>query len=79
MEIYTFLSKAKNATVSDVVDHLDLTQPTVSYHLKEMKENGLLSSKRKGKKVYYFIDHNCPHSSKNCVLSRINFVQQNHE
>ena len=79
MEIYTFLHNVENATVSDIVDQLDLTQPTVSYHLKEMKGHGLLSSKRKGKQVYYFIDHSCPHSSENCVLSKINFIERTNE
>ncbi len=75
MEIYAYLSTVDRATVSDIVDQLELTQPTVSYHLKEMKLNGLLSSKRKGKKVFYFIDNSCPHSRDGCILSNLDFVK----
>ena len=76
MKIYAYLTTVADATVSDIVDQLDLTQPTVSYHLKEMKVSGLLSSRRQGKKVFYFIDNDCPHSSQGCVLVDIDFVER---
>lgn len=40
--------------VSDVVDKLggDVTQPTVSHHLKILNDAGLLDRRREGKQVY---------------------------
>lgn len=40
----------------DVVGHTDLSQPTVSHHLKVLKEAGLLRSERRGLWVFYSVD-----------------------
>jgi len=39
--------------VCDLEQHFDLSQPTISHHLKVMREAGLLSSERRGTWVYY--------------------------
>lgn len=64
MKIYMYLQSKDNASVSEVVDVVGLKQPTVSYHLKEMEDQGLLESKKSGKEVYYKIGKGC----KNCIL-----------
>ena len=43
----------KEKTVSEVVEAFKLTQPTVSHHLEILSRNGLLTSRRDGKKIYY--------------------------
>ena len=43
-------------SVNDIVDKLDVAQPTVSHHLKILKNAGLVKSERKGKQVMYAID-----------------------
>ena len=43
-------------SVNDIVDKLDVAQPTVSHHLKILKNAGLVKSERKGKQVMYTID-----------------------
>lgn len=43
-------------SVNDIVDKLDVAQPTVSHHLKILKVAGLVKSERKGKQVMYTID-----------------------
>jgi len=76
LAIYNFLnspSERSEATVSEVVDHIGLRQPTISYHLKEMKEAGLLVSRRMGKEVYYSVSKMCPHYNQECVLSGLVF------
>jgi len=78
MEIYKYLQDKGQATVGDVVDHVDLTQPTVSYHLGEMKKNSILKSRKKGKEVYYSINTTCPHSHEECVLKSINLSEELH-
>jgi DNA-binding transcriptional ArsR family regulator len=42
-------------SVNDIVDKLDVAQPTVSHHLKILKTAGLVKSERKGKQVMYTI------------------------
>lgn len=41
--------------VCDLADHFDVSQPTVSHHLKKLKEVGLVDSERRGTWVYYWI------------------------
>jgi len=73
MEIYKFLREKGKKTVSEVVEVVGLTQPTVSYHLKSMKEAGILLSERSGKEVYYYVNEACPNSGHDCVLKGVDF------
>lgn len=41
------------ACVCDVVDAFSLTPPTISYHLKVLRETGLITGERRGTWVYY--------------------------
>jgi len=41
--------------VSELVESLDLSQPTISHHLKIMVEAGLLSMTKEGKESHYTI------------------------
>ena len=43
-------------SVNDIVNKLDVAQPTVSHHLKILKNAGLVKSERRGKQVLYTID-----------------------
>jgi ArsR family transcriptional regulator len=42
--------------VCDLLDAFDLTAPSVSYHLKILREAGLISSERRGTWVYYRVN-----------------------
>ncbi|MFB4269173.1 ArsR/SmtB family transcription factor [Nonomuraea sp. GTA35] len=41
------------ACVCDITDVFDLTQPTISHHLKVLRDVGLLTSERRGSWIYY--------------------------
>ena len=41
------------ACVCDLIDPLGLSQPTVSHHLKVLREAGLVTSERRGTWVHY--------------------------
>jgi ArsR family transcriptional regulator, arsenate/arsenite/antimonite-responsive transcriptional repressor len=41
------------ACVCELVDAFQLSQPTISHHLKVLREAGLIASKRRGTWVYY--------------------------
>lgn len=43
-------------SVGDIVAALDFAQPTVSHHLKILKNAGLVTSVRQGKQVFYTLN-----------------------
>lgn len=59
-KIYEYLSMAGEKTVTELTVMMKLKQPTVSYHLKQMEKEGLLGSRKDGRKVYYSIKISCP-------------------
>ena len=42
--------------VCHIVDAFDLSQPTISHHLKLLREAGLISSEKRGLWAYYSLD-----------------------
>ena len=47
---------AGKVCVCELVPLFDLSQPTVSHHLKKLKDAGLLASERRGTWVYYRVE-----------------------
>lgn len=47
-------SAAGEVCVCDLTAAFDLTQPTISHHLKVLREAGLVDSQRRGTWVYYW-------------------------
>jgi len=54
--ILRLLIKKEACVCGDIVDELPLSQSTVSQHLKELKEVGLIKGDIEGKSVCYCID-----------------------
>ncbi len=54
--ILEMLIKKQACVCGDIVDELPLSQSTVSQHLKELKEAGLIKGDIEGAKVCYCID-----------------------
>jgi len=73
MAIYKYLRQHDKVGVAAIVEHVGLTQPTVSYHLNEMKNSGILESTRDGKEVYYKISDTCKIFHQDCVLKEVKF------
>lgn len=59
-KIYEYLVTRGEKTVSEITRVMKLRQPTVSYHLKEMKKEGILQSRRQGREVFYRVKLQCP-------------------
>jgi DNA-binding transcriptional ArsR family regulator len=54
--ILKLLAGKRSCQCGDIVDELPLSQSTVSQHLKELKEAGLIKGEIEGAKVCYCID-----------------------
>ncbi len=74
MEIYAYLKNNEEATVNQITAHVGLRQPTISYHLHMMQDQGLLKSRKKGKEVHFSISPVCSTNNKECVLNNLNFA-----
>ena len=42
--------------VSEIVEQVGLTQPTVSHHLAILREAGLVNVERRGREIYYSLN-----------------------
>jgi len=63
--ILQLLIKKQSCICGDIVDELPLSQSTVSQHLKELKEAGLITGDIDGVKVCYCIDEKEWENAKN--------------
>ena len=46
----------RQLSVSEIVAQIDVTQPTVSHHLKVLRDAGLVRVERRGKEIYYSLN-----------------------
>ena len=57
MQLVDVLRKhAGKVCVCELVPLFDLSQPTVSHHLKKLREAGIVGSERQGLWAYYFVN-----------------------
>jgi DNA-binding transcriptional ArsR family regulator len=54
--ILQLLAKKQTCVCGDIVDEIPLSQSTVSQHLKELKDAGLIKGDIEGAKICYCID-----------------------
>ena len=47
------LLRDQERCVSDICDHFDMTQPSISHHLDILKRAGLVEREKRGREVYY--------------------------
>ena len=53
LRLMSMIASADEACVCDLTDAFDLSGPTISHHLKVLREAGLVDSERRGTWVYY--------------------------
>jgi ArsR family transcriptional regulator, arsenate/arsenite/antimonite-responsive transcriptional repressor len=56
--IIEYLLKVDDCICNDIVDEINLAQPTVSQHLKELKIAGIIKGNIEGKAICYCINEN---------------------
>ena len=54
--ILQYVSRQQGCICNDLVEEIGLAQPTISQHLKELKQLGLIQGEVEGKKICYCID-----------------------
>ncbi|MBU1031523.1 metalloregulator ArsR/SmtB family transcription factor [Patescibacteria group bacterium] len=59
VEIVKLLQVNKKMAVLEIAKYFNLTQPTVTHHLKYLEKSGILKSKKEGRRVYYRISPPC--------------------
>lgn len=58
LQILALIAATENqsACVCDLTEPLDLSQPTISHHIKKLSEVGLVTKERKGTWVWYSLN-----------------------
>ena len=46
-------------SVTEIVDQLNVTQPTVSHHLAILRDSGLVNVRHEGKQTFYSLNQEC--------------------
>ena len=54
------LNQKQALCVCDIISELDQPQPTISRHLNQLKQIGILESERKGTWIWYSISQELP-------------------
>ena len=54
--IIEYLIKVNECICNDIVNEVQLAQPTISQHLKELKQAGLIKGAVEGKSICYCVD-----------------------
>jgi len=60
LKIVQLLNQKQALCVCDIISELDQPQPTISRHLNQLKQIGILESERKGTWIWYSISTELP-------------------
>jgi ArsR family transcriptional regulator len=61
-------------SVTEIVEKLNVTQPTVSHHLAILREAGLVKTQEEGKQTFYSLNQECFASC--CGVLVLNFAPE---
>jgi DNA-binding transcriptional ArsR family regulator len=59
IDIVNLLQKKGKMQVTEIAKNFKLKQPTISHHLKYLRDMGVVASKKDGKNVCYYIHPKC--------------------
>ncbi|MFA6260272.1 MAG: metalloregulator ArsR/SmtB family transcription factor [Bacteroidia bacterium] len=80
MAILEHLLKSPSCICNDLVNELPLAQPTISQHLKELKNAGWIKGSIEGNAICYCIDQKALHAFQNYLASlneKLSLIQTN--
>ncbi|UNK18352.1 metalloregulator ArsR/SmtB family transcription factor [Paenibacillus sp. N3/727] len=55
-QIIGLLIDKESLNVTQIAEHIPMSRPTVSHHLKVLRQAGLLQAQKKGTELYYRLD-----------------------
>lgn len=55
--IIALIQKNKKINATNLLEHLKISQPTLSHHIKILKDANLITAERNGKETFYSINH----------------------
>jgi len=58
LRILKLVSQGEDLCACRILDELDITQPTLSHHMKILKDAGLISARKQGRWMHYSISEN---------------------
>ncbi|HEX3705484.1 MAG TPA: metalloregulator ArsR/SmtB family transcription factor [Mycobacteriales bacterium] len=56
LRLMSLIAAAGETCVCDLTGPFEVSQPTISHHLKVLRESGLVSSERRGTWIYYRVE-----------------------
>ena len=74
--IVDYLLKVNTCICGDIVNELPLAQPTVSQHLKELKNAGIIKGNIEGNAICYCIDENAINKLKNYFDTMVSALEK---
>lgn len=77
--IIEYLMKVDTCICGDIVNELPLAQPTVSQHLKELKNAGLIKGSIEGNAICYCIDEKAIEKLQNYLSGIVTKIQKQKE
>ncbi len=77
--IVEYLMKVDSCICGDIVNELPLAQPTVSQHLKELKNAGLIKGSIEGNAICYCIDEKAIEKLQNYLSGIVTKIQKQKE
>ena len=69
LKIVQLLNQKQALCVCDIISELDQPQPTISRHLNQLKQIGILESERKGTWIWYSISQELPSWGKAVIVA----------
>lgn len=55
-KILELIGKYKTLNANQILEHLEISQPTLSHHLKVLREAHFVVSEKRGKEVFYSLN-----------------------
>ena len=62
-----FLTVAREENITKAAEVLHITQPTLSHHMKILKDAGLISARKQGRWMHYSISENAINKGVECL------------
>ena len=59
LQLLYLLGDQGRRNVGEIASNFHLSRPAISYHLKVLKDAGVLDSEKVGQEVYYWLERDC--------------------